>query len=232
MEQVYHITSFYKIQKKMTLRFNLTALLIATLFTTGALAQNEPTAKAILDKVSAKFKTLTTVQATYALNVTNRAGKNAGKKTGQILLKGQKYKITDKSMEITSDGRKMWKYEPAANEVTISAVDNSGSGITPQKLFTNFYDKDFTYKSNGNKKVGTKTLSEIELTPIDKSKNYQKVLVYVDQKQQMIVLSKIYENTGNVYEYSISKLKTNAPLADNIFTFDKSKHPGVDEITQ
>jgi outer membrane lipoprotein carrier protein len=199
---------------------------------TNAIAQNDPAAKSILDKVSAKFKTLTTVQATYNLNVTNRTGSNAGKKNGTIMLKGQKYRITDKSMEITSDGKKMWKYEPAANEVTISNVDNNAGGITPQKLFTNFYDKDFTYKLKGNKKVGSKILSEIELTPIDKTKNFQKVLVYVDAAQQMIVSSKIFENSGNVYDYSIANLKTNAPLADNLFTFDKAKHAGVDEIIQ
>jgi chaperone LolA len=205
---------------------------ICALATVSASAQNDPAAKAILDKVSAKFKTLSTVQASYNLNVTNRAGKNAGKKNGSIMLKGQKYKITDKSMEITSDGRKVWKFEPAANEVTVSNVDNNAGGITPQKLFTNFYDKDFTYKLKGTTKLGNKTVSEIELTPVDKTKNFQKVLVYVDQTQQMIVSSKIFENSGNVYDYSISNLKTNAPLADNLFTFDKSKHAGVDEIIQ
>jgi len=195
-------------------------------------AQNDPAAKSILDKVSAKFKTLKTVQANYTLNVTNRAGKNAGKKNGSIYLKNPKYLITEKSMEITSDGKKMWKYEPSANEVTISDVDNSNQGITPQRLFTNFYDNDFIYKLNGNKTIGGKSLAEIELTPTDKRKNFFKVYVYVDQAQQMIVSSKIFENSGNVYEYSISNLKTNIALDDAMFVFNKAKHPGVDEIQQ
>ena len=208
----------------------LTALL--SLVVLGASAQNDPAAKSILDKVSAKFKTLKTVQANYTLNVTNRAGKSAGKKNGQIFLKNTKYHITEKSLEITSDGNKMWRYEPAANEVTVSDVDNSNQGITPQRLFTNFYDKDFIYKLNGTKTVNGKKLSEIELTPTDKRKNFFKVYVYVDQVQQMIVSSKIYENSGNVYEYSISNLKTNVPLDDAMFDFNKAKHPGVDEIQQ
>ena len=53
-----------------------------------------------------------------------------------------------------------------------------GYGITPQKLFTNFYDADFLYKLNGEKS-GNKTLQEIELTPRDKDgKKYHKV--YLD----------------------------------------------------
>lgn len=210
-------------------------LLLTSLLSIGVLfasAQNDPAAKSILDKVSAKYKTLKSIQATYNLNVTNRAGKNAGKKTGMLYLKGSKYLITDKSLEISSDGAKMWKYEPAANEVTISPVDNSGSSLTPQKLFTNFYDKDFLYKLNGNKKVAGKTVAEIELTPVDKRKNFFKVYVYIDQAQQLIVSSKIYENSGNVYDYSITNLKTNVALDDKMFVFDKSKHPGVEEIEQ
>ena len=44
-------------------------------------------------------------------------------------------------------------------------------------MFTNFYDKDFLYKLNGEAKKGNKTIQEIELTPVDKTKTFFKVLV-------------------------------------------------------
>ena len=197
-----------------------------------AFAQNDPAAKALLDKVSKNFKGLTTVQGNYTLTVTTRAGKPAGKKTGQIFVKGSKYKLTEQSLTIMSDGKKVWRFEPAANEVTISAVDNNSQSITPQKLFTNFYDKDFLYKLNGPATINGKKVKEIEMTPTDKRKSFFKVYVYVDEAQNMIISSKIYENSGNIYNYSITNLKTNQPLADNIFVFDKTKFPGVEEIMQ
>jgi outer membrane lipoprotein-sorting protein len=207
-------------------------MFLALGFTLVANAQKDPKAKAILDKVSANFKTLTTVQADYSLDVTNRAGKSAGKKTGKIYLKGQKYLITETSLQIMSDGKKIWRYDSDANEVTISSTADAGDGITPQKLFTNFYDKDFIYKLNGNVKQGTKTVAEIEMTPTDKRKNFFKVYLYVDEAQKMIVSSKIYENSGNIYTYSMSALKTNSPLDDKMFVFNKAKYPGVEEIEQ
>lgn len=207
-------------------------LLIAFASSLTAFSQNDPAAKALLDKVSAKFKSLTTIQGNYSLTVTTRAGKPAGKKSGQIFVKGQKYKLTEASLQIYSDGKKMWKYEPDANEVTVSAVDKSSESITPQKLFTNFYDKDFLYKLNGPSTINGKKVKEIEMTPTDKRKSFFKVYVYVDEAQNLIVSSKIYENSGNIYNYSISNLKTNAPLADNMFVFDKTKYPGVQEIQQ
>lgn len=207
-------------------------MLLATCFTLAATAQKDPKAKAILDKVSANFKTLKTVQGNYSLAVTNRAGKSAGNKAGKIYLKGTKFLITETSMQIMSDGKKIWRYDNDANEVTVSGTADAGEGFTPQKLFTNFYDKDFIYKLNGNVKLGAKTVAEIEMTPTDKKKNFFKVYLYVDEAQKMIVSSKIYENSGNIYTYSMTGLKTNAPLDDKMFVFDKSKHPGVEEIQQ
>ncbi|MES2774905.1 MAG: outer membrane lipoprotein carrier protein LolA [Bacteroidota bacterium] len=209
-----------------------TLIALLALVSLQSFAQNDPKAKSILDGVSSKFKTFNTVQATYNLTVTNKAGKNAGTKTGTIFLKGQKYQINDKGMQILSDGKKVWKYEVAANEVSISAVDPTNQSITPAKLLSNFYDKDFSYKLNGNKSIGGKQLAEIELTPTGKGRNFSKVLVYVDQVQKMIVSTKVFETSGNTYTYGISNLKTNTNLADNMFVFDKSKHPGVEEIEQ
>ena len=194
--------------------------------------QNDPAAKSLLDKVSKKFKSLTSVQGNYSLTVTNRAGKPAGKKSGQIFVKGQKYKITEQSLQIYCDGKKIWKYEPAANEVSVSAVEESNQGITPAKLFTNFYDKDFLYKLNGPSTVNGKKVQEIEMTPTDKRKTFFKVYLYIDEIQNMIVSSKIYENSGNIYNYAISNVKTNQAMADNMFVFDKAKFPGVEEIQQ
>jgi len=38
------------------------------------------------------------------------------------------------------------------------------------------------------------------------------------------------ENGGNRYTYTVSNMKTNSPVADNQFLFDKSKYPGVEEV--
>lgn len=194
--------------------------------------KNDPEAKALLDKVSAQYKSLKTVQGNYQLVVTTRAGKVAGKKNGKLFVKGTQFKITEPSMEIISDGKKVWKYEADANEVMVSSVETGMNGLTPQKLFTNFYDKDFLYKLNGYVTVNGAKLREVELTPTDKRKNFFKIYLYVDEAKKMIVSSKVLENSGNVYNYNLSNIVTNGALADNLFVFDAKAHPGVDIIYQ
>lgn len=191
---------------------------------------SDPAAKAILDGVSAKFQTYKTVQATFTYKVENAAGKAVSTQTGTLLMKGTKYKVVFSGQEIYCNGVMIWNYDKGANEVSVSKVEASAGTITPQKLFTNFYDKDFRYLLNGEKKVGTKTLQEIEMTPIDKSKAFHKVYVQVDKATKTIYSTKVLENAGNRYTYTVNSIKTNNTLADSQFVFDKSKYPGVEQI--
>lgn len=210
----------------------LYALTLFSALTVLAAAQgkNDPAAKAILDGVSAKFKTFTTVQANFSYKVENAAGKALSSKTGSIKMKGTKYHVLFSGQEIFCNGTTVWNYDKAANEVTISRLDASSGMITPQKLFTNFYDKDFLYLLNGEKKIGGKTVQEIEMTPVDKSKPFHKVYVQVDKNAKTIYSTRVLENAGNRYTYTVTSLKTNVPLSDNIFVFDKKKYPGVEEV--
>ena len=191
---------------------------------------NDPAAKTILDKVSAKFKTFKGVQSAFNLKVEDAKGKVQGDKKGNVYMKGAKYKVALTGQEIFCDGNNVWTYDKASNEVTITKFDPSANSITPQKMFTNFYDKDFLYKLNGEKKEGAKTIQEIEMTPLDKSKSFHKVLVYVDKSAQTIYSTKVMEKNGNKYTYTVSSLNGSAVINDSQFVFDKKKYPGVEEV--
>lgn len=181
-------------------------------------------AKKILDGVSAKFRTYKTVQSTFSLKIENASGKVLGNKTGTVYMKGNKYRVSVTGQEIFSDGVNVWTYDKAANEVTITKIDPSANSITPQKLFTNFYDRDFTYKLTSN----TAASQQIELTPVDKAKAFNKVLVTI--KNSNITSTKVFEKAGNRYTYSTSKLTPNVAISDAMFVFDAKKFPGVEIV--
>jgi outer membrane lipoprotein carrier protein len=210
------------------------SLLLMLIFT-GLYAQapkgmgnSDPDAKKVLDAVSAKFKTYKSVQAKFALKIENASGKNLGTKTGTVYMKGTRYRISVTGQEIYCDGSNIWTYDKASKEVTINKIDPSANSITPQKLFTNFYDKDFLYKLNGNVPINAKPMQEVELTPIDKTKAFHKVLVYVSNS--VINTTKVFEKTGNRYTYSISNMKTNTTIPDGTFVFDSKLYPGIEVV--
>jgi outer membrane lipoprotein carrier protein len=208
----------------------LALVMIGLSVSTFAQTSSDPAAKKVLDNVSAKFKSFKSVLANFTYKVENAVGKTLSTKKGSVTMKGAKYRINFGDQQIWCDGKTVWNYDKNSNEVTVSKVESAAGTITPQKLFTNFYDKDFLYKLNGDKKEGTKTLQEIEMTPTDKSKAFHKVYVLVDKKAQTLYSTKVLESSGNRYDYTVNSLKPNVAADDSQFVFDKSKFPGVEEV--
>ncbi len=194
----------------------------------SGMGKNDPDAKKLLDAVSSKFKNYKSVQAKFLLKIENGSGKSLGNKNGTVYMKGNKYRVSIPGQDIFSDGTNTWTYDKSANEVTINKLDPTANSITPQKLFTNFYDKDFLYKLNDDVKINGKMMQEVELTPIDKTKAFHKVLLYV--ANSTINTTKVFEKTGNRYTYSISSMTTNTSIPDEKFVFDANKYPGVETV--
>lgn len=194
------------------------------------MGKNDTDAKKTLDAVSAKFRNFKTVTAKFNLKIENAAGKVQGTKSGTVNLKGTKFKVNITGQDIYSDGNTTWTYDKSGNEVQINKVERSANTITPQKMFTNFYDKDFLYKTNPDVKIGGKLMTEIELTPIDKSRPFFKVLVDIDKATKTIRQTKVFEKNGNRYTYSIVTMSTNKNLPDAMFVFDTKKYPKAEIV--
>ena len=192
--------------------------------------KNDPDAKKVLDGVSAKFRTFKTAKATFTYKVENSAGKALSTKNGSVFMKGIKYRVLIVGQEIFCDGSNIWTYDKSANEVTITKFDMETNTLTPQKLFTNFYDKDFLYKLNGEKKQGTKVIQEIEMTPTDKTKAFHKVYVYVNKANKTITGTRVLEKSGSRYNYTVNTLTPNTTIADSYFVFDTKNYPGVEVV--
>ena len=151
-------------------------LACSTLFTiaqNNSLGKNDPDAKKVLDALSARLKSYTAVQSSFTLKVQDAKGNVQGSKSGTIYLKGTKYHVNiPGGQDIYCDGKDVWTYDKGSNETTITKSDPANQTLSPEKVFTNFYDKDFLYKLNGESKIGTHTVAEIELTPVDKTKAF------------------------------------------------------------
>ncbi|ASZ14024.1 outer membrane lipoprotein carrier protein LolA [Chitinophaga pendula] len=216
--------------KKIVLMGMLTVGVVFSSMAQAKGGQNDPKAKAILDNVSSKFKTLKSVVANFILKVEGGNNSVTDSKKGTVYLKGAKYKVSMEGQELISDNKTSWTYAKDVNEVTINNVDQSSTTITPAKLFTNFYDKDFLYRLEGESNEKGKVLQNIELTPTDKSKNIFKVQLSVDKKNQNIAKMKIFEKNGNRYTYEITNFTPNSNVSDATFSFDSKKYPGVEVV--
>lgn len=221
--------------KSLLNRFFICAALVCggllTQAQNNSLGKSDPDAKKVLDGLSAKLKSFKAVQSSFTLKVEDSKGKLQGSKNGTIYLKGNKYHVNVVGgQDIFSDGKDIWTYDKSSNEVTITKADPGTQTISPDKIFTNFYDKDFLYKLNGESKIGTRTVQEVELTPTDKTKNFFKALLYIDKVQHTLVMIKWFDKSGNRYSLETKNLNGSAALTDAQLAYNKSKFPGAEEV--
>lgn len=202
---------------------------IATLFSFCTFfftqAQNDPNAKKVIDAFGSKVKASKGITASFSLKSFTSKGKANGNKALSLSMRGEKYVLKQGKTEIICDGKNVYNYD-GAKTITKSAVEESSQTLSPQKLLAGSYDKDFSYKlvnSNGN-------FNEIEMVPLDKRKNFQKVTLFFNKKTSLLSKASILDKSNNITELGVNNINLNAKLADAIFVFTRSNYPKDAEI--
>ncbi|MDO9257167.1 MAG: outer membrane lipoprotein carrier protein LolA [Bacteroidales bacterium] len=200
-------------------------LMIASLlvFTISGFAQNDKKATAILDEVTAKTKLYKTIKIEFTYAMDNVKEKIHDKFKGTLLSKGEKYKLTAAGQDVISDGKTMWTYLKEAKEVQINNAGEDDESFTPTKLLSG-YSKDYKSKfiaEKGNDQI-------IELFPLKKGKTFTKVQLTIDKNKKQVSKFVIYDRSGSTFSYIVDKFVADQAIADNVFTFNKADHPGVE----
>ena len=196
-----------------------------------AMAQNDPKAKSVLDAVSKKVTSLKSLKANFSLNLTGgKGGKVNESKKGTITLKGQKYHIVLNGQEIICDTKTIWTYSKENKEVQVSTFNPSEQSMSPAKLLTNFYDKEYKYSYKGERKEQGKNCDIIELTPVNSTKQVTKIELMVDRSSSMIAGGNIWQKNGNKMQYTVSNFTPNTNVPDSYFSWDPKEHPGVETV--
>jgi outer membrane lipoprotein carrier protein len=198
-------------------------LVIIAVLNVAAFAQSDKKATAILDEVSVKTKAYKTIKIEFTYAMDNAKQKIHDKFKGTLLSKGDKYKLTAAGQDVISDGKTVWTYLKDTKEVQINNVGEDDDAFTPTKLLSG-YNKDFKSKfieEKGNEQF-------IELYPLKKGKSFTKVQLTIDKTKKQISKFVIYDRNGSTFTYLVDKFVTDQPIADNVFTFNKAEHPGVE----
>ncbi len=210
---------------------NLTALILLALtglFTLNTVHAQDAKAKSILNKVSAKMKTAKTLKADFSLAMKDAKGSVGQTISGVFMMKGNKYRVNAGAQEIICDAKSVWTYLKKNNEVQIATFNPDEQAISPAKLFSGVYEKEYSYSYKGKKTFNGKSVDMIELKPKG-NMDISRVELYVDPSGN-ISGGNIFEKSGNFYTYTISGITPNAAVSDAQFTFDTKAHPGVDVI--
>ncbi len=201
------------------------------LATQPVLAQNDAKAKTVLDAVSKKVTSLKSLKADFSINLTGgKGGKTTDTKKGSLTLKGQKYHVLISGQEIICDNKTIWTYNKEAKEVQVSNFNAAEQTMSPAKLLTNFWDKEYKYAYKGGRKEKGKDCDVIELTPTDTKKQFTKIELLIDKGTSLIAGGNYWEKNGNKYQITVTNCVTNKDVPDTYFTWNPKDHAGVETV--
>lgn len=206
---------------------HFTTLLLLLFATIGLQAQNDPKAKEILDKSSAKFKAYPAVEVDFDLSMENKAENINETHKGKAWMKGNMYKLDVMDVENFYDGKNIYTYMPEANEVNIkNPNEEEEEMLNPTTLF-DIHNKGFVQKLVNT----TNGVAYIELTPTDNKRNFKKIGIWINSATSMIQKVTSFGKDGNNVVITLNSVKQPSPApADSFFKFDTKKYPGVEVV--
>ena len=206
----------------------MSAVLFVAIFSTAQYNK----AKDILDKVSEKTSSFSTIAADFSFSMENKEMEIDEKNEGSIKLKGKKYSVVlpDIGIQVFSDGITLWNYMKDGNQVTVSNIDDESSDLMDPSAIFNIYEKGFDSKFISEKKVGNKTIYQIDLFPGSDEYDVSKISVFINKETVMIQSAILYGTDGNLYGIEVRNMETNKDLPDSDFIFDASKFDDVEII--
>lgn len=197
-----------------------------------SVAQENTTAKEILDEVSKKTQSYNSISAHFIFSMDNEEMDIHEKNEGSIQLKGQKYVLTlpDVGLKVFSDGETIWNYMTDGNQVTISTVEDSGSDLMDPSSIFSIYEKGFESEYTGTTNKDGKTLHEIELYPDTDEHDVSKIILYIDKATMMIDSAVLHGIEGNLYGIEVTEMDTKTELPDSYFVFEPDNYGDIEVI--
>ncbi len=205
----------------MKVRIRIT-ILFALLFTGTLYAQNN--AQGLLKKTLDKMSSYKNFKSDLTYSMVNRQNNIHEKKTGTILVEGDKFRIEIMGQIIISDGKDMWTVIKDSKEVMLSTLDpNDPSNVSPTKILEEYSDYKAKFKK-GHRKSTLKTL----LLTSKKKATFDKVTIVIDASRFLVKRFSLYDKDGNVFTYDIYNFKANINFPKGTFTYNPKEFPGYE----
>ena len=206
----------------------LLTIIIALMSVSALTAQNvDGGATDLMKKVALQYQKYNTLQFHYTLKTT-KDDKTLSVSEGDFYLKGNKYKTTFAGQQLFCNGTSIWSYDKSANEVSVYEYDpdDDQNLMNPQRILKD-WSTHFRAKFIRDEFQNNVQYSIVDLTP-KTAQSYYRIRVYIVKTSQKIAKIAVYEKDNTIYTYHIEQFKSDIPLDDKMFVFDKSKYPGVE----
>ena len=194
---------------------------------TPAIESSDPKAIALLDKVSKKLHGATNYAAEFTFTIANPEEEDVVRK-GNLIQESTKFFVDLVDQTMTCDGSSVWTHYVDQKEVQITDVEEAAEGFNNPSDFLSIYEtEDFIFGILTTYNKGKNVIKEIEFKPTDRSSEYSKVRIVINETKKEIMEVLTFFKNGSRYVLSVDDWKLGISTTAALFSFDASKFPGV-----
>lgn len=212
------------------MRKNILCVLIALLSLPVIAQQQQPQAKAVLDKTAETFNKAGGVKADFTVKAVT-GSQVEGSENGTIQLDGEKFVMKTSDMTTWFDGKTQWTYLAKNDEVNVSNPTQEELQQINPYTFLYMYQTGFFIKLGKVSTFQGKAVWEVILTANNKKQDLERIILYVTKNAYepiYIQLQQRGQNTRN--EITVMNYQIHQNYGDDVFSFDRKQYPTAEVI--
>ena len=180
--------------------------------------------QSLLSEVSNKVKSYENIQIDFKYSLENTRENVKQDTRANITLKGDNYVLKMLGVTRIFDGKTIYTIVPEDEEVTISNYSKEeDKSISVSEMLT-FYENGYNYKMDIQQNIRGRKIQFIKLSPIDSTTEIKNILLGIDMQTKHIYKLIQIDSSGTSYTITVNSFKTNQPISQNLFIFDKEKY--------
>jgi outer membrane lipoprotein-sorting protein len=194
------------------------------LISTIAFSQKSKPAEDLLNEVYNTAQSYENISVDFKYVLENVSEDIKQETRGNVIMKGDKYRLNILGITRLFDGKKMYTISPEDEEVTVSS-DNSEdeNNMTLSKMMS-FYKEGYNYEMDILQDVKDRKIQFVKLNPIDTNAEVKDIFLGIDINTKHIYkLIEIGAN-GTKTTLTVNSFKTNEPISKTLFTCDQNKY--------
>jgi chaperone LolA len=204
----------------MTMNAKGVGAVVALIMLASWCAPAGETAEEVLSKVRKKYDGILDAEVKFTQTVKFSVAKIEQKLTGTLLVKKENmYRVEVEGLTIVTDGRTVWSYSTATNQVLVDNFKLHESVLSPERILMSA-PEDFSPVLLGKEKGKKTSLIVLKLMPRDEESFVSSLKLWVDEGDWLIKKAELTDINGKETTYTVDAFRMNVGLRDARFVFE------------
>ena len=182
------------------------------------------TANQIVDRLKQKYESIRGMKANFTQEM---RGQNTATTSGEILMQGNKYRITTPQLTKVTNGTTVWDYSASEKQVLVNNYVDGENAFSPSSFFVTNSDR-FRIIKVEDQTLNGKPHWILKLYPRNSDAFMREVTLFVRQEDTLPTKFRVVDKNGTNATFTLRNIQLNPRIRANTFTFSAPR--GVEVI--